>query len=74
MPCPLRSSGGCRLLRAAYSSAAPREKALSGTLLSNAVIAQPASQGALPSLYAVTAPEVHGGDYISPDGFLSMRG
>jgi NAD(P)-dependent dehydrogenase (short-subunit alcohol dehydrogenase family) len=35
---------------------------------------QPAAAGALPSLYAATAPDVHGGDYYGPDGPSSMRG
>ena len=42
--------------------------------LGNALIAQPAGRGALPSLYAATTPDVHGGDYFGPDGFLGIRG
>ena len=30
--------------------------------------------GALPTLYAATAPEVQGNDYYGPDGFQEMRG
>jgi hypothetical protein len=30
--------------------------------------------GALPTLYAATAPNVQGGDYYGPDGFLELRG
>jgi len=33
-----------------------------------------AGQGALPTLYAATAPEVRGNDYFGPDGLLGMRG
>jgi NAD(P)-dependent dehydrogenase (short-subunit alcohol dehydrogenase family) len=33
-----------------------------------------AAQGALPTLYAATAPQVRGNDYFGPDGFLGMRG
>jgi NAD(P)-dependent dehydrogenase (short-subunit alcohol dehydrogenase family) len=33
-----------------------------------------AAQGALPTLYAATAPEVRGNDYFGPDGLLGMRG
>ncbi|WP_435101378.1 oxidoreductase [Halarchaeum sp. P4] len=40
----------------------------------NAVLAQPADRGALPMLYAATAPDVDGGDYIGPGGFMQMRG
>jgi NAD(P)-dependent dehydrogenase (short-subunit alcohol dehydrogenase family) len=32
------------------------------------------AMGALPTLYAATAPEVEGGQYIGPDGFGEMRG
>src|SRR5215213_5993138 len=38
------------------------------------LLGQPAGAGALPSLYAATAPDVHGGDYYGPDGPSSMRG
>jgi NAD(P)-dependent dehydrogenase (short-subunit alcohol dehydrogenase family) len=38
------------------------------------LFAQPASMGALPTLYAATAPEVRGGDYIGPDGFAEQAG
>jgi hypothetical protein len=30
--------------------------------------------GALPSLYAATAPDAQGCDYIGPGGFMGMRG
>ncbi len=42
--------------------------------LGNQVIAQSAYMGALPTLYAATADDVAGGDYIGPDGFMEMRG
>ena len=32
------------------------------------LFAQPAADGALPTLYAATAADVHGGDYFGPDG------
>jgi NAD(P)-dependent dehydrogenase (short-subunit alcohol dehydrogenase family) len=38
----------------------------------NRIIAQPAAQGALPSLYAATAPGVLGGEFYGPH--LAMRG
>ena len=41
--------------------------------LTNRVMAQSAAMGALPLLYACTAPEVQGGDYIGPDGFMEQR-
>lgn len=40
----------------------------------NEVFAQPALMGALPTLYAATAPEVRSGDYIGPDGWMEWRG
>ncbi len=39
----------------------------------NATIAQSAAQGAWPSLYAATAPDVRGGEYFGP-GLLELRG
>jgi NAD(P)-dependent dehydrogenase (short-subunit alcohol dehydrogenase family) len=42
--------------------------------VSNRVLAQSAEQGALPTIYAATAPDVEGGDYYGPDGFREMRG
>ena len=42
--------------------------------LGNSIFGQPAADGALPSLYAATAPGVSGGQYFGPDGFLAMRG
>lgn len=35
---------------------------------------QPTRQGARTSLYAATAPELRGGEYIALDGFLELRG
>ncbi|NHN61015.1 MULTISPECIES: oxidoreductase [Halorussus] len=40
----------------------------------NAVLAQSAERGALPMLYAATAPSVEGGEYVGPGGFMNMRG
>jgi hypothetical protein len=42
--------------------------------VTNKILAQSADQGALPTLYAATAPDVQGGDYIGPDGFQEARG
>ena len=42
--------------------------------VSNRLVAQSADKGALPTLYAATAPGVEGGDYYGPDGFMEMRG
>jgi NAD(P)-dependent dehydrogenase (short-subunit alcohol dehydrogenase family) len=42
--------------------------------LSNLVLAQSADMGALPTLFAATAPGVEGGDFIGPDGLLEQRG
>ena len=38
------------------------------------VVCQSAANGALPQLYAATAPEVHGGDYFGPRGLAEQRG
>ncbi len=37
-------------------------------------IAQSEEQGALPTLYAATAPQAQGGHYYGPDGFREMKG
>ncbi len=42
--------------------------------LGNQVVAQSAYMGALPTLYAATADDIAGGDYIGPDGAFEMRG
>jgi NAD(P)-dependent dehydrogenase (short-subunit alcohol dehydrogenase family) len=48
------------------------QKRLTGAVSS--VIAQSAAMGALPTLYAATAPGLPGGSYIGPDGFGEQRG
>jgi NAD(P)-dependent dehydrogenase (short-subunit alcohol dehydrogenase family) len=40
----------------------------------NRVLAQSAGMGALPEVYAATSPEVRGGDFIGPGGFLGQHG
>ena len=40
----------------------------------NAIFGQSAQDGALPLLYASTAPDVAGGEYYGPGGLLNMRG
>ena len=42
--------------------------------VANTVFGQSAAQGALPLLYASTAPDVEGGDYYGPGGIMDMRG
>ena len=42
--------------------------------IANAVLAQSAEQGSLPMLYAATAEDVIGGEYVGPGGLLDMRG
>jgi NAD(P)-dependent dehydrogenase (short-subunit alcohol dehydrogenase family) len=42
--------------------------------LYTSIIAQPAADGALPTLFAGFAHDVRGGDYIGPDGLGEMRG
>ena len=44
------------------------------TDLGNAVFAQSAAAGALPTLYAATASGVRGGQYFGPDRLFGMRG
>ena len=40
----------------------------------NPIMAQSQEMGALPVLYAATRPEIKGGEYVGPDGFLAQRG
>ncbi|MFB6220200.1 MAG: oxidoreductase [Halolamina sp.] len=40
----------------------------------NLVFGQSATQGALPLLYAATASDIEGGEYVGPGGLLNMRG
>jgi NAD(P)-dependent dehydrogenase (short-subunit alcohol dehydrogenase family) len=42
--------------------------------LANRLFAQSDEMGALPQLYAATAPDVHGGEYFGPDGIAESRG
>lgn len=44
------------------------------TSVMNKVMGQSAAAGALPELYAAVAPDVHGGEYFGPDGFMEARG
>lgn len=59
-----------------YVAAEKKQSRLEKLLMKvgNTAFAQSAAMGALPSLYAATAPEVNGGDYIGPGGFQQMRG
>jgi NAD(P)-dependent dehydrogenase (short-subunit alcohol dehydrogenase family) len=40
----------------------------------NPILAQSQEMGALPTLYTATHPDITGGEYIGPDGFLGQRG
>ncbi|WP_135852307.1 oxidoreductase [Halorussus salinus] len=40
----------------------------------NALLAQSAEDGALPMLYAASAHDIEGGEYVGPGGLLNMRG
>ncbi len=55
-------------------SAGPTGAAALIMKFTNAVIAQSAERGALPQLYAATAPGVRGGQFYGPSGFQEMRG
>ncbi len=45
-----------------------------GSQIGNVLFAQSADNGALPTLYAATAPDVTGGTFYGPDSFGGMRG
>lgn len=80
----LRKSGADTLSIAAHPGYAAtniafgsdRKKTLFSHLvaLGNLVMAQPAQLGALPTLYAATAPDARSGDYIGPHGLMEFRG
>ena len=40
----------------------------------NPLLAQKPEMGALPTLYAAVSPDVRGGDYFGPEGFIEMKG
>jgi NAD(P)-dependent dehydrogenase (short-subunit alcohol dehydrogenase family) len=42
--------------------------------VTNKLVAQSPDKGALPTLYAATAPGVEGGEFFGPDGFMEGRG
>lgn len=44
------------------------------TALATRVLAQSPQMGALPTLFAATAPGIAGGDYVGPGGFAEQRG
>jgi NAD(P)-dependent dehydrogenase (short-subunit alcohol dehydrogenase family) len=44
------------------------------TSIGNRLLAQPASQGALPTLYAATVEGLPPGSYVGPDGLFEQRG
>jgi NAD(P)-dependent dehydrogenase (short-subunit alcohol dehydrogenase family) len=42
--------------------------------VTNKLLAQSAEMGALPTLYAATAPDMRNGSFVGPDGFMEQRG
>ena len=42
--------------------------------ITNRLVAQSDDDGALPSLYAATFPDLPGGSFVGPDGLLEARG
>ena len=38
------------------------------------ILRQSVEMGALPQLYAATAPDMHGGEFYAPDGFMQRAG
>jgi NAD(P)-dependent dehydrogenase (short-subunit alcohol dehydrogenase family) len=78
----LKASGWKVISVAAHPGYSATNLQLSGPLLrerlgmriSNRLFAQSAEMGALPLLYAATAPDLEGGSYVGPDGRGEMRG
>ncbi len=56
------------------SASTTRSYELAVMSVANRVIAQSAEMGALPSLFAATAPGLPGATFIGPDGFMEQRG
>jgi NAD(P)-dependent dehydrogenase (short-subunit alcohol dehydrogenase family) len=55
-------------------SAAPPAIDRAVMAVTNRLIAQSGDMGALPTLYAATHPDLAGGTYVGPDGFMEQRG
>ena len=55
-------------------STGPTGIAVVAMKVGNALVAQKAERGALPQLYAATAPGVQGGQFFGPAGFQEFRG
>lgn len=55
-------------------STGPTGIAKAAMAISNLLLAQSAERGALPTLYAATAPGVQGSEYYGPDGPGEFRG
>ena len=72
----LKKSGSRVLALAAHPGYAATNPDLGGfwMRLATRMFAQPAASGALPALYAATAPNVQGGDYYGPGGFKELGG
>ena len=78
----LKSAGWGLISVAAHPGYSATNLQLSGPLpherlvmrLSNRLFAQSAEIGALPSLFAATAPGLKGGSYVGPDGLGEIRG
>jgi NAD(P)-dependent dehydrogenase (short-subunit alcohol dehydrogenase family) len=54
--------------------AAPRLPDRMVMAVTNRLVAQSAEMGALPTLYAATVPDLPGGTFVGPDGFMEQRG
>jgi NAD(P)-dependent dehydrogenase (short-subunit alcohol dehydrogenase family) len=55
-------------------SAAPRSYERAIMVVTNKFIAQSVETGALSTLYAATVPDLPGGSFVGPDGFMELRG
>jgi len=60
-----------QMVGAELRSSSIQEKVMS---FMNKYIAQKIEMGALPTLYAATADDINGGDYVGPEGFMEMSG
>jgi NAD(P)-dependent dehydrogenase (short-subunit alcohol dehydrogenase family) len=74
----LASAGRRTISIAAHPGVTATEGQLRDTSLQGKILAggsaQPPEMGVLPLLYAATAPDVAGGAYVGPDGFMQRNG
>lgn len=72
----LEAAGSTTIVTAAHPgyTATELQRTMAFSSVLNSLFAQNTTMGALPTLYAATAPDVSGADYFGPSGFQEARG